>query len=110
MVFLIQNAQNKNSLALWIKLNELIASSEFSSSSIVNIEDITEEEMKIIQKYYRHLSDLSKKDKTLKMSYSIDEANEKHQFKTKKVKVTPKEKRLDKLKIKANPKLVIKRI
>jgi len=109
MVFLIQKAQNKDSLALQIKLNELIASSESSSNSIVNIEDITEEEMKIIQKYYRHLSDLSKKDKTLTMSHSIDEANEKHQFKTKKVKVTPKEKPLNKLKIKEKPKSALKK-
>lgn len=98
MVFLIQKAQNKDSLALQIKLNELIASSESSSNSIVDIEDITEEEMEIIQKYYRHLSELSKKDKNLKISHSIDEANEKHKFKTKKVKPTPKDKPLEKAK------------
>ena len=92
MVFLIQKAQNKDSLALQIKLNELIASSKFSSNSIVDIEDITEEEMEIIQKYYRHLSDLSKKDKNLKISHSIDEANKKHTFKdkTKTAKTTSK--------------------
>jgi low affinity Fe/Cu permease len=81
MVFLIQKAQNKDSLALQIKLNELIASSKFSSNSIVDIEEITEEELEIIQKYYRHLSDLSKKDKNLKISHSIDEANKKHKLK-----------------------------
>ncbi|PJJ08592.1 low affinity Fe/Cu permease [Flavobacterium sp. 1] len=92
MVFLIQKAQNKDSLALQIKLNELIASSKFSSNSIVDIEDITEEEMEIIQKYYRHLSNLSKKDKNLQTSHSIDEANEKHKLKTKTVKPTAKAK------------------
>jgi low affinity Fe/Cu permease len=88
MVFLIQKAQNKDSLALQIKLNELIASSKFASNSIVDIEDITEEEMEIIQKYYRHLSALSKKDKNLKISHSIDEANEKHKLKIKKAEPT----------------------
>jgi low affinity Fe/Cu permease len=90
MVFLIQKAQNKDSLALQIKLNELIASSKFSSNSIVDIEDITEEEMEIIQKYYRHLSTLSKKDKNLRVSHSISEADEKHKLKTTKEKAPPK--------------------
>ena len=104
MVFLIQKAQNKDSLALQIKLNELIASSEFSSNSIVNIEDITEEEMEIIQKYYRHLSDLSKKDKNLKTSHSIDEANEKQKIKTKKAKSASKDKPSGKIKTTEKPK------
>ena len=119
MVFLIQKAQNKDSLALQIKLNELIASSEYSSNSIVDIEDITEEEMEIIQKYYRHLSDLSKKDKNLKISHSIDEANEKNKLKTKKLqpntkakpaqktKTSEKTKTAQKSKVKPEPKKTI---
>jgi hypothetical protein len=98
MIFLIQKAQNKDSLALQIKLNELIASSEFSSNSIVDIEEITEEEMEVIQKYYRHLSDLSKKDKNLKVSHSIDEANEKNKLKLKKGNPIPKNKPKEKAK------------
>ena len=94
MVFLIQKAQNKDSLALQIKLNELIASSKYSSNSIVDIEDITEEEMEIIQKYYRHLSDLAKKDKNLKISHSIDEADKKHKLKNTEAKPTPKVKQV----------------
>jgi low affinity Fe/Cu permease len=108
MVFLIQKAQNKDSLALQIKLNELIASSELASNNIVDIEDITEEEMEVIQKYYRHLSDLSKKDKNLRMSHSIDEANKNHELKVKtkpKAKTTLKSKNTEKKKIavKKNP-------
>lgn len=41
MVFLIQKSQNKDSKAIQIKLNELIASNEKASNRIVDIEDLT---------------------------------------------------------------------
>ena len=83
MVFLIQKAQNKDSLAIQLKLNELVASNEYSSNSLVDIESMTEEEMIIVQKYYQHLSELSKKDKSIRISHSIAEAHEQHQRKGK---------------------------
>ncbi|MRX69369.1 low affinity iron permease family protein [Flavobacterium resistens] len=83
MVFLIQKAQNKDSLAIQLKLNELVASSEFSSNSLVDIESMTEEEMEIVQKYYRRLSELAKKDETIRTSHSIAEAQEQHSRKNK---------------------------
>lgn len=69
----------------------------------MDIEDITEEEMEIIQKHYRHLSDLSKKDKNLKMSHSIDEANKKHTLKKKNTKLTTKVKPTAKAKTATKP-------
>ncbi|MBZ4033967.1 low affinity iron permease family protein [Flavobacterium sp. 17A] len=84
MVFLIQKAQNKDSLAIQLKLNELVASNELSSNSLVDIEDMTEEEMIIIEKYYKKLSQLAKKEKSIKSSHSIDEAQELHNRKHKK--------------------------
>ncbi|OHT43790.1 low affinity iron permease family protein [Flavobacterium tructae] len=83
MVFLIQKAQNKDSLAIQLKLNELVASNEYSSNSLVDIESMTEEEMIIVQKYYQHLSELSKKDESIRISHSIAEAHEQHQRKGK---------------------------
>ncbi|MFI5194725.1 MAG: low affinity iron permease family protein, partial [Chitinophagales bacterium] len=47
MVFLIQKAQNKDSLAIQLKLNELIAAHHFASNRLVNAENMTDEEMKI---------------------------------------------------------------
>lgn len=82
MVFLIQKVQNKDSLAIQLKLNELVASHEFSSNRLIDIESMTEEEMNIIQKYYQRLSELSKKDESLQTSHSIDEAQTKHRFKS----------------------------
>ena len=83
MVFLIQKAQNKDSLAILLKLNELVASNELSSNSLVDIESMTEEEMMIVQKYYHRLSELSKKDESIRTSHSIAEADEQHERKDK---------------------------
>src|SRR5690606_29281353 len=48
MVFLIQKTQNKDSLAIQLKLNELVASSRFASNRLVDVEDLTEEEMIVL--------------------------------------------------------------
>ncbi|MEP6749877.1 MAG: low affinity iron permease family protein [Bacteroidota bacterium] len=76
MVFLIQKAQNKDSLAIQLKLNELVAAHEFASNRLVDIENIPEAELKIIQKYYSQLSKLTKHDESLQQSHSIDEAKQ----------------------------------
>jgi len=81
MVFLIQKAQNKDSLAIQLKLNELVASNEYSSNSLVDIESMTEEEMIIVQKYYHRLSELSKKEESIRTSHSIAEAHQQHERK-----------------------------
>lgn len=84
MVFLIQKAQNKDSLAIQLKLNELVASHEFASNRLVDIEDMTEEEMETIKKYYIHLSKLAQQDESLQSSHSIEEAEELQEYKIKK--------------------------
>jgi low affinity Fe/Cu permease len=81
MVFLIQKSQNKDSLAIQLKLNELVAAHEFASNRLVNVEDMTEEELKVIQKYYSKLSEFAKKEESLQQSHSIDEAHEQHDLK-----------------------------
>lgn len=81
MVFLIQKSQNKDSLAIQLKLNELVAAHEFASNRLVNIENMTEDEMKVIQKYYAKLSDLSKENEELQQSHSIDDAKDKYNLK-----------------------------
>jgi low affinity Fe/Cu permease len=81
MVFLIQKSQNKDSLAIQLKLNELVAAHQFASNRLVNVEDMTEEELKIIQKYYSKLSEFAKNEESLQQSHSIDEAHEQHDLK-----------------------------
>lgn len=81
MVFLIQKAQNKDSLAIQLKLNELVAAHEFASNRLIDVENISEQELKVIQKYYSKLSDITHQEETLQQSHSIDEANAKHNLK-----------------------------
>ncbi|MDV6215537.1 low affinity iron permease family protein [Mucilaginibacter sp. L3T2-6] len=82
MVFLIQKAQNKDSKAIHLKLNELVASHEGSSNRMVNIEDLTEEELDHLYKFYISLSKLAQKEDDLTRTHSIDAAQENHQRKS----------------------------
>ena len=81
MVFLIQKAQNKDSLAIQLKLNELVAANASASNRLVNVENMTEDELKVIQKYYSKLSDFAQKEEKMQISHSIDENHEQHNFK-----------------------------
>lgn len=81
MVFLIQKSQNKDSLAIQLKLNELVASNELASNRLINVEGMTEDELKVIKKYYSRLSQFTKNEESLHESHSIDEAKAAHDFK-----------------------------
>jgi low affinity Fe/Cu permease len=76
IVFLIHKSQNKDSLAIQLKLNELVAAHEFASNRLVNVENISEADLKVIQKYYSQLSKITGKEESLRQSHSIDEAKE----------------------------------
>jgi len=81
MVFLIQKTQNKDSKAIHLKLNELLASHQGSSNRMVDIEDLTEEELDHLHKFYVQLSDLAEKEEDITCTHSIDAAEENHQLK-----------------------------
>ena len=81
MVFLILKSQNKDSLSIQLKLNELVAANESASNRLVNVEGMTEDELKVIQKYYSKLSEFAHKQDTLQQSHSIDEVHEEHTIK-----------------------------
>jgi low affinity Fe/Cu permease len=81
MVFLIQKSQNKDSKAVHLKLNELLASHQGASNRMVDIEDITEEELDHLHKFYVQLSDLAEQEDDLTCTHSIDAAEENHNFK-----------------------------
>ena len=91
MVFLIQQAQNKDSLAIQLKLNELIACEERASNRLIDLEDLTQEELEILKKFYIRLSELAEKENDLFSSHSVDEATGQHKHKfelrTKKISV-----------------------
>ena len=81
MVFLIQKSQNKESLAVQLKLNELVAAHEFASNRLVDVENMTEAELQVIQKYYSKLKIDSIKEESLQHSHSMDEADKKEKLK-----------------------------
>ena len=74
MVFLIQKSQNKESLAVQLKLNEIVASNQFASNRLIDVEDMTEDELKTIRKYYCKLKEKAEKEGSLQKSHSIEEA------------------------------------
>ena len=76
MVFIIQKSQNKDSKAIQLKLNELIAASRHASNRMVDIEDLTEAELDIIHKFYQKLSDVSENDDDIHQSHSISAAED----------------------------------
>ncbi|OQP58441.1 low affinity iron permease family protein [Niastella populi] len=83
MVFIIQQSQNKDTTAIQLKLNELIACNERASNRLVDIEDLTEEELEKIRKFYVKLSALAEKEGDVSSSHSLSEAENLHEFKLK---------------------------
>jgi len=81
MVFLIQKSQNKDSKAVHLKLNELLASHQGTSNRMVNIENLTEAELDQLHKFYIHLAELAKQESDLTRTHSIDAAQKNNQQK-----------------------------
>lgn len=81
MLFILQQAQNKDTLSLQLKLNELIAATKGASNRVLNIEDMTAAELSVLKDFYLKLSELSGKGEDLGKSHSIDEAKKNEVFK-----------------------------
>lgn len=56
MLFLIQRSQNRDTKALHVKLNELIAAVAGASNRLIDVEDLTEEELTRLHEQYRQLA------------------------------------------------------
>ena len=82
MVFLIQRSQNKESMAVQLKLNELVAAIEGASNRLIDVEDLSEEELKTLHEFYGKLTTMAKKDSKLTDSHSVEEAETGHERKT----------------------------
>jgi low affinity Fe/Cu permease len=81
MVFLIQRAQNKESKAVQLKLNELVASIQGSSNRLIDVESLSEKEIRVLGEHYKALSRLSAKESDLLKSHSVEEAQARHRLK-----------------------------
>ena len=81
MVFLIQRAQNKESLAVQLKLNEIVAAVEGASNRLISVEDLSEEELNVLRGHYKRLSLMAASEGRITESHSIEEAEARHAFK-----------------------------
>lgn len=81
MVFIIQQSQNKDTVAIHIKLNELIACQKKASNRLIDVEDLTEEELDVLKAFYVKLSRLALAENDLYSSHSIDGAEQIHKSK-----------------------------
>jgi low affinity Fe/Cu permease len=82
MVFLIQRTQNKDGLAIQLKLNEIVAALEGASNRLIDVEDLTETELKTLHNHYRKLVEMSRKDEAMDASHSVEEAEWRHRRKS----------------------------
>src|SRR5678815_4017667 len=62
MVFLIQRAQNKDALALHLKLNEIVSAMEGASNRLIDVESLSEKELATLHRYYAELTTLARKE------------------------------------------------
>lgn len=76
MVFLIQQSQNKDSVALHLKLNELLAASKVASNRMIGIEDLDEQDLRKVAEFYVHLAAQARESGAPKERHSIDERDE----------------------------------
>ena len=81
MLFLIQRTQNKDGLAIQLKLNELVAALHGASNRLIDVEDLSEKEMQILHLHYRTLVEMARKDEDVSASHSIEEAETRHEAK-----------------------------
>ena len=81
MVFLIQRSQNRDSLAIHIKLNEMVAALKGASNRMIDVEALSEEELRVIERHYTELAALARKDTDVACSHSIEEARNRHTLK-----------------------------
>jgi low affinity Fe/Cu permease len=90
MVFLIQRSQNKDSLAIHLKLNEVVAALDGASNRLIEVESLSEDELNVLRRHYHKLVTMAAHDLTLTESHSVEEAGERHRRKRRAPKSAPK--------------------
>jgi low affinity Fe/Cu permease len=81
MVFLIQRSQNKDALAVQLKLNEIVAAIDGASNRLISVEDLSEPDLKVLHIHYERLAEMARQDAHVTDSHSIEEAEARHAFK-----------------------------
>lgn len=92
MVFLIQRSQNKDGLAMQLKLNELVAAVEGASNRLIDVEDLSERELEVLHRHYQTLVHMARDEGDFLSSHSVEEAERRHKAKRSQGSKTGKEK------------------
>jgi len=83
MVFLIQRSQNRDSMAIQLKLNELVAAIEGASNRLIDVESLSEDELEILRTHYQRIVAMAAQEAGMAKSHSIEEAERRHKAKSK---------------------------
>jgi len=81
MVFLIQRTQNRDSLAVQLKLNEIVAAMEGASNRLISVEDLSDKELEVLHKHYQKLVEMAEEEIKITESHSVEEAEVRHSMK-----------------------------
>ena len=79
---LIQRSQNKDTRAIELKLNELVAAMEGASNRLIGIEELSESDLDTLRRHYQRLSEMAAKEMDITRSHSLDEARARHERKS----------------------------
>jgi low affinity Fe/Cu permease len=81
MVFLIQRSQNKEGKAIQLKLNEIVAAMQGASNRLIDVESLSEDEIRTLKLHYAEIAKLAARRGGILESHSIDEARARDQEK-----------------------------
>ena len=83
MVFLIQRSQNKDALAIHLKLNELVAAMKGASNRLIDVEALSERDLMVLERHFAELTRLARSETDITQSHSVEEARLRHTSKHK---------------------------
>jgi low affinity Fe/Cu permease len=78
MVFLIQRTQNKDGMAIQLKLNELVAAVKGASNRLIDVEELSEHDLRVLHTHFQALAAMARDESDILASHSIDEAEARH--------------------------------
>jgi len=81
MVFLIQRTQNKDALAIHLKLNEIVAALDGASNRLIEVEALSENDLQTLECHDGELAELARQEGDLAHSHSVEEARQRHSSK-----------------------------
>ena len=76
MVFLIQNTQNRDGAAMQIKLDELIRALQGAHNELVNLEDLSDEELEKTKAHYTRLAERARAKLGSRLEHSDEEEDQ----------------------------------